>query len=370
MQNTYDAVVIGGGFFGCNIALFLSRIYKKILLIEAEKDLLLKSSYVNQARIHNGYHYPRNFLTAYRSHVNFELFSIDFQEAVDSSFTKVYALAKNNSKTSAKQFEAFIKRIGAPFKEAPQHIKRIFNLDLIENIYEVKEYVFNAAIIREKFKDELKKRSIDVLLDSEVVKIRSKSGVNLIQVKRNGSTITYCTQQVLNVTYAGINHLLLRSQLPPISTKQEITEVVLIEQPQELKSLGVTVMDGPFFSTLPFPDKKLHSLTHVRFTPRQSWMDDGSRNPYNVIKSKPLESNFTYMIKDAARYLPLIAKAQYKESLYEIKTLLLTNEEDDGRPIFFKTDYHLPGFHIVMGGKIDNIYDIMAALKKYYKVAF
>ena len=67
MNNTnsqQDAVIIGGGFYGSSIAIYLAkqRGFKRITLIEREAELLSRASYNNQARVHNGYHYPRSFL--------------------------------------------------------------------------------------------------------------------------------------------------------------------------------------------------------------------------------------------------------------------------------------------------------------------
>ncbi len=74
-----DAVIIGGGFYGAAIALYLARQrgFREILLIEREAELLTRASYNNQARVHNGYHYPRSFTTAYRSRINLPRFVRD-----------------------------------------------------------------------------------------------------------------------------------------------------------------------------------------------------------------------------------------------------------------------------------------------------
>jgi hypothetical protein len=64
------------------------------------------------------------------------------------------------------------------------------------------------------------------------------------------------------------------------------------------------------------------------------------------------------MIRDAARYMPELAKCVQEDSLWEIKTVLPQSELDDGRPILFQPDLHLKGFVSIMGGKLDNIYDI------------
>jgi hypothetical protein len=64
------------------------------------------------------------------------------------------------------------------------------------------------------------------------------------------------------------------------------------------------------------------------------------------------------MIRDASRYLPSISNSKYIDSLYEVKTVLVKSEGDDGRPILFEKHADLPGCFSILGGKVDNIYDI------------
>lgn len=68
------------------------------------------------------------------------------------------------------------------------------------------------------------------------------------------------------------------------------------------------------------------------------------------------------MVRDVARYMPSIREAQYVESIFEIKTVLTKSEGDDGRPIVFEKHSSLPGCYSVLGGKLDNIYDILEKL--------
>jgi hypothetical protein len=70
------------------------------------------------------------------------------------------------------------------------------------------------------------------------------------------------------------------------------------------------------------------------------------------------------MMKDAQRYMPLLKEARYMHSHFETKTVLLQNEIDDGRPILWRCNYGLKGLYVVLGAKIDNIYDINQALDK------
>jgi hypothetical protein len=42
--------------------------------------------------------------------------------------------------------------------------------------------------------------------------------------------------------------------------------------------------------------------------------------------------------------------------------VLVKNELDDGRPILFERHAAIPGCYSILGGKLDNIYDIYARL--------
>ena len=64
LTTQYDYVVIGGGFYGCCLALYLRSISDKVLLVEASDALMKRASRVNQARVHTGFHYPRSAVTA------------------------------------------------------------------------------------------------------------------------------------------------------------------------------------------------------------------------------------------------------------------------------------------------------------------
>jgi hypothetical protein len=139
--------------------------------------------------------------------------------------------------------------------------------------------------------------------------------------------------------------------------------MALVEMPSSLQNLGITVMDGPFFSTMPFPARPgLHTLSHVRYTPQRQWLDEPSIRPYQVLDAYPRETRFDRMVRDSARYLPDLLSCQYRDSLFEVKTVLLKNEGDDGRPILFEKHPHLPRCFSVLGGKIDNIYDVLEKL--------
>lgn len=153
------AVVIGGGFYGAAIAVYLAkqRGLKRVLLIEREPALLMRASYNKQARVHNGYHYPRSFTTAYRSRVNLPKFVRDWPDAIKQDFTKLYAIARRNSKVTAKQFERFCRDIGSSIEPAEPALKALFEPRLIEDVFLVQEYAFDTTRLADWAQRELKK---------------------------------------------------------------------------------------------------------------------------------------------------------------------------------------------------------------------
>jgi glycine/D-amino acid oxidase-like deaminating enzyme len=366
-RESYDAVVIGGGFYGCAVALFLAARFSRVLILEREGDLLRRASYVNQARVHNGYHYPRSFITALRSHVNFPQFARDFGDCVDSSFEKVYAIARH-SKVTAFQFRRVFSDLGAPVRPASPHVKKLFDAKLIEEVFAVEEYAFDAVKLRDLLKERLQEAGVSTRYGAEVRRLDARPDESLSVSLADGSAVV--ARHVFNCTYAALNRVLHESGLPLLPLKHEVAEIALVEVPDELRRVGVTVMDGPFFSTMPFPARRLHSLSHVRYTPHESWSDRESyRDSYEHFSRFRRESNAVFMLKDSARYLPLLAEARHVDSLFDVKTVLVENEVDDGRPILYRRDYGLKNFSLVMGGKIDNIYDILETLKKSFPPA-
>jgi glycine/D-amino acid oxidase-like deaminating enzyme len=365
VPRTRDAVIIGGGFYGAVLAVYLvqHKKFRDVVLLEQEDRLLARASYNNQARVHNGYHYPRSFTTAFRSRVNLPKFVRDWPNAVKQDFVSVYAIARRNSRVNARQFRRFCDEIGAKLLPADPAMKRMFNSQLIEDVFLVDEYAFDSRKLAGWAVSELERSGVEVHLRTRGIAVSSTPGDTLEIVTTGTKLPALRARYVFNCTYSGLNNF--GGELGGVTTKlkHEITEMALLNVPEALRDVGVTVMDGPYFSLMPFPDKGLHTLSHVRYTPHLSWADARDVNPYHVLQKYPRETRHDRMIRDAARYLPLVGEATYAESLFEIKTVLAKNEGDDGRPILFEKHKDTPGFYSILGGKIDNIYDVLEKIE-------
>ncbi len=359
-----DCVVVGGGVFGCFLALQLAREHSlSVCVLEREGALLRRASYNNQARVHNGYHYPRSILTGLRSRVNSRRFLSEFAECVDTTFAKYYAVARTRSNVTAAQFEQFCARIGAPLSKPEPHVQRWFNEALIERVWRTEEWAFDSDALAGRMAKDLAARDVPVHFQHEALRLKPTTGARRLELEvrrlADGSSYSLAADHVFNATYSDLNGLLSRSSVPKLALKQEVTEIALVETPPELERVGVTVMCGPFFSFMPFPPRKLHSLSHVRYTPHRSWRDREAEFDNHAFFSGLNEPSYCeQMIRDSARYMPAIASFRQRDSLIELKTVLPQSEHDDSRPILFHRHTELPGLISVLGGKVDNIYDI------------
>lgn len=359
----WDALVIGGGFYGLYLAEVLAGRLGRVALCERGADLMGRASYANQARVHNGYHYPRSVLTALRSRVNFPRFVDEFRPAIDATFEKLYAISRQGSKVTAEQFAESMRRIGAPVEAARDEVKQLFDAALTEEVFLTREYAFDAVRLKRLMAERTRRAGVEVRPETTVARVWPLPGGTVrVELRSPGSDAEATAGMVVCCAYAQTNAVAAASGLPEIPLKHELAEMALVEVPEPLKGLGVTVMDGPFFSCMPFPPRGLHTLSHVRYTPHGHWYDGLPAEPhlpaYEMFELAQKRTAFAHMVRDAARYLPALAGCDYRDSLWEVKTVLPRSETDDSRPILFRPDHGIPNYHVVMGGKIDNVYDV------------
>jgi len=357
----YDALIVGGGFYGARAALLLRSMGSRVLLVEREADLLARASLRNQARVHNGYHYPRSILTSLRSRLNYARFLDEYPECVDRSFPHYYAIGRGASKITAAQFTEFCRRIDAPLAPAPSSVAALFDSSRIEAVFVTDECAFDAIRLRARLSADLAAAGVEVMLDTEAVRVETRAGDTLVTLSAAGDERTVIADLVVNATYSRLNVLLQASGAAPIPMKYELTELALVEPAAPLMGAAVTVMDGPFFSLMPYPSTGYFTLSHVRYTPHCQWTEEQTSG--GIEASAKRDSRFTHMVADAARYLPAMRGTRYVSSIFEVKTVMPRSEQDDSRPILLRRCAEHPAMVNVLGAKIDSAYDVEDALK-------
>lgn len=363
MAKVKSAAVIGGGFYACYLACELAMNGVEVDLYEREPELMARASYFNQARVHAGYHYPRHTPTALRSRVNYPRFLGEFSDCLNREFRHIYAIPRNNSKVSSKQFFHFMTKIGSPLEKVSKEHMKFFDEQMVEEAYYVDECAFDSMKLRATMTERLAVAEVNVYLGAGVDKIVEQPLQKYsLNVNETESGKNY--DLVLNCTYADLLNLNFAKR--PSVLEYEIAELALVELPELLKNFGFTLMCGPFFSTLPFPSTNYHSFSHVRYTPHLRWTSVDRVDSTKVLAEYEKVSRFEHMIRDAQKYMPSLKGTRYVKSFFEVKTLLPQNSNNDGRPIFFEMNPEQPNFVSIMGGKIDNVYDISERIKQEF----
>lgn len=364
----YDKIIIGAGIYGLYAALHCGQKNEKVLVLEKEDEAFSRATYVNQARVHMGYHYPRSFSTAIKSAGYFERFNKDYDFSILSEFDQVYATSSKFSWTNADEFKKFCKDANIVCDETP--VSKYFKDGMCDGAFITKEYTYDAKILGDYFLDEIKKhKNVEIKYNVDINSIKKLNDV--YQLETNDGIFN--TRYLLNATYASVNQILSKLGFEQFKIKYELCEIILCKVSDEFKNVGITVMDGPFFSIMPFGKTGYHSLTSVTFTPHKTCYESlpefecqkkskgycTKENLGNCNKciAKP-ESAWPYMSNLAKKYLQEKYGFEYVKSLYSMKPILKASEIDDSRPTVIKKFTENPTFISVLSGKINTVYDL------------
>lgn len=369
----YDRVIIGAGLYGMYSALKCGQAGQKVLVIECDSAPFKRATYINQARVHMGYHYPRSYSTAIKSAHYFERFCEDYGFCILTEFDQVYATSANFSWTNADAFRKFCKDADIRCDDvAPT---KYFNPGMCDGAYLTTEYTYDAQILKRWFLEQISKySSIEILYNHRVEKIVRNTATWTIKA----GDVNAETPYILNATYAGVNEIHQMIGVEPFKIKYELCEIILCNVSDNFKDTGITVMDGPFFSIMPFGKTGYHSLTSVAFTPHQTSYDTVATFPCqkqsggvckpgclfncNECVAKP-ESAWPNMSQLAKKYLHPDLKFEYVESLFSMKPILKASEIDDSRPTVIRKFFDEPTFVSVLSGKINTVYDLDEVLE-------
>jgi len=334
--------VVGAGIFGVTFALKLSREHD-VTLYEKNSDIMTAASRANQLRLHRGYHYPRSPETVRDLLRSIVFFEKEYKDAVVGCHEHFYCISKNDSMTSAKQYLDFCNE---------------FNLEyqVIENFSHVCNNKIDLTVkVNEKLLDYYKiyNMSWERLLTSNIkrrfLEKFSKDDID-------------CFDIVLNCTYANINELLeVKSQR---EYQFEICEKILVKMPDEMINKSIVVMDGPFMCVDPNGKTGLSLLGNVVHAIHSTNTGTSPTVPSLIQKDldsgvvrNPTSTNWKKFIEAGREYIPSLANAEYRGSMFTTRAVLPNMDKTDARPTIVSRS----GTKIinVFSGKIDTC--VMAA---------
>jgi glycine/D-amino acid oxidase-like deaminating enzyme len=348
-----DALVLGGGFFGAKVAVALKAMGLAHVVLLEPKPIGCGATAANQCRVHSGLHYCRHHATAAAAQRNYLRFLADHAPTIRGNDRHIYAIAEG-SLTSPEQFEAHARAIGARIRLMDWRVNpgpcELFSIKMIQAAYEVDELSFDIDAMREFLGQQLKQARVEVVQRAGQIKDISDSAIDVWDCVE-----TWRADYVFNCCYGNIDRVGV-----PIRTrlKKELTEVALVRPPLELIDTDITVMDGPFWSMMAYPSHSCHALTHVRYTPHYEWF------PPSPMPIQPQCSYWKDMVADAARYVPLMEKCEYIDSMFTTRVVLADNEADDGRPVLYEHAEASPRIVSILGSKFAAIYDVLDRLQE------
>jgi len=171
--------IIGAGWFGCYLGLVLKKKYE-VKIFEKRNKIFLGASGNNQNRLHQGFHYPRSYLTIKESKIGFKKF-IDTFPFLTKKINKNYYLISNNKKNllDFEIYKQILKSNGLKFNIIKKN-KFFFN---ISGIINSKERLIDTNKSKIFFLKNLKK---NIIFNTTIKNIKNdkKKKIKIINKKK------------------------------------------------------------------------------------------------------------------------------------------------------------------------------------------
>lgn len=334
--------VIGAGLFGCMTALKLAEQGYFVDLIEQSSDILQGASKHNQNRIHFGYHYPRSIKTTTDSLIGFESFRKVFNPSIEY-FDNYYAIANEGSKSTPEDFEAFCNNMNIWLKqEYPDDY--LLNKKEIAKCYKVNEPIFNYGRMKAIVKYLLANSNVDLHLNTIISDIRDNDQTyHRFVVTTN--RFSYCYRILINTTYSNINCINKMLNLPLRTYLFE--DVVIPKFHYEHKPFGITIMDGPFCSVLPYGgNDNQFLLSHVKYSVFS--------HKFRKQETKPVDLNINCIFDASSKFMPFL-KTCKPHNTYHCRKIIWENKDDSRQSIIYND---LPNYYSVLSGKVTTCIDV------------
>jgi glycine/D-amino acid oxidase-like deaminating enzyme len=346
-----DVVVIGGGIFGAEVALKAKSLGLSVKIYEAKDNILSGASQNNQNRLHLGFHYPRDLETGRQSIRGFNAFREKYQESIQDDFVNAYFIANSNSLTSPAAYLTFCEELGVPFTkiESDDFPVAVRGADTGVLCGEV---VYDCQILRALVWKMLDRQMVDVALRTRVTKVVQHAEGYEVEGS-DGSTIA--ANVIVNSSYSDINRITAQLGYPVSENLYEYTAVPIIKL--ALPRVGVTIMDGPFMTVLPYGKTDSFLLYNVVQSVVASEVAELIPHEWLTPETAPFQyvdkaAFFMRMVRRCSEYLPVLKDAELVGFLEGPRMVLAKRDDSDARPSIVN-DYN--GSYIsVFAGKIDH----------------
>lgn len=341
--------VVGAGIFGSTTAIILARNGFDVTLYEKEGDVLQAASGINQYRLHRGYHYPRSKETALSAKLAEKPFLSEYEDCIVQKSKHYYAIAKNDTKTSADDLLRFCNDCNLEYKVTSLPV---LNNDNLQLVVEVKESLIDPEKIKSKVNKNISDSGVKLLLNT----FFKEDDINEYDF-------------VINATYAGMNNL---NKEKPLNYQFELCEKPVIKLSDKFKDISVVILDGPFTCIDPLGDTGYHVIGNVVHAIHST--EDGTS--YDIPKdfesmlnkgiiNNPKITNINKFIDTAKIFIPEIVDFSHIGSMYTVRTVLPDVHLTDERltHVYWYNNKIINIFSGKIGNSVSAAYDVLKLLK-------
>jgi glycine/D-amino acid oxidase-like deaminating enzyme len=275
-------------------------------------------------------------------------------------------VAAHGSKVSGEDFAAFIPRLGIAADEIDP--ERWFRPGTVDKAFVVEEPSFDSLMLAHILGEEIRIHpGIQVSCGATVV--GGSADQNGVRLELGDGSQVEAESAVL-ATYAGTNGLRETLGLDPLPIAFELAEVVLGDVEPVLQNMGFTVMDGPFWSLMPFGHSDQVTLTSVGLTPlrrnqaaaRFSCQEARTDcTPVHLADcslcpARPA-SGVAHMRQQLSAFLKSSGSFTPRSRMLTVKAVLRSTEVDDSRPTVVTKDEDL-NVWTVFSGKVSTLFEL------------
>tara|TARA_R110000824_G_scaffold205660_1_gene390576 strand:- start:31 stop:1104 length:1074 start_codon:yes stop_codon:yes gene_type:complete len=350
--------IIGGGFYGCKLALDLQKQSPSftIDLYEMKNELLSGAINNCQNRLHMGFHYGRCPKTVKQSRRCFEDFLKEYGSKTKEIKNNIYLIHKN-SKINFNEYTLFMKSNNLQFEtHSVKNVKNLNNSNQFEGALKVSERVFDAGLIIKEIAEKIQTTKINIFTNSKISEEKIKHFKNKYDF-------------VINATYTQ-PHLGFEKQKFK-NLKYEVCLIPVFYLKEYDNSSALTVMDGDFCSLYPTTTNgcfSLSSVVHTPFFKSDSLQDCFDKKKFLTEHPGKLEEKTLKIVEDSSKYFNVNYKdIELIKSNLTIKCKIKNDINDTRECFYIKED----NYFSIMAGKVSAIYDIkekiLNDIKKMFK---
>lgn len=295
-------LIIGAGIHGTLIAIELKKINKDftIDLIEKNSEICLGSSAATHNRANRGFHYPRSPKTQNECITGWNFFKKNYKSFF-SDISNSYYLIEKSSKINFSRYKNFLVKKKISFKEKyPKNIS--IKREHIEGCLEVFEGCFNHFKLKNFIKKKLIKYEINVIKNFNLNKVNYCNKKKIFKfISNNNKILENKYDYIINATYTKVDEILYKFNFKnKLKNRSQFTSIPIIYSKKKIP--GITIMDGPYITIMPFIGKKNQYLLY------------DPENSVNYASYKDITStkNYSLIVNKFKKYVHIDYKFKFK----------------------------------------------------------